>query len=359
MQLARSEDENKRRQTVMTNLTESFVRLQKTMRLKTRQPRATVSSETNDNSLPYGDTRLNWDDLRYVLAVARHGSLSAAARRLRTTQPTVGRRIAALESSLSVKLFRRLPGSLVLTETGQGILAALERIEIETLAIERSVSGRDAGPTGVVRVTAAEWFCARVLAPLCTELSGAYPDLSVELIGEPRPANLARREADMAFRFARFEQQEVIQKRLGGLGFGLYAAPGYLERCGTPELGNGLKGHAIIAMRAEVRPIADLAWLGEVAHAAKIVLRTDSREAQARAAAAGLGLAGLPRFLGDDVAGLIHLNVPAPEREIWMGIHADSRTTPRVQAAARALAAGIRKLSASLDAPSWRKMHKA
>ncbi|RWB21720.1 MAG: LysR family transcriptional regulator [Mesorhizobium sp.] len=309
------------------------------------QSHAVLSSE-NSSSLPYQSTKLNWDDLKYILAVARHGSLSAAARHLRTTQPTVGRRIAALESSLGVKLFRRLPGSLMLTEPGQAILAALERIEIEALAIERSVSGRDAGPTGVVRITAAEWFCARVLAPLCTELSDTYPDLSVELIGEPRPVNLARREADVAFRFVRFDQQEVIQTRLGGLGFGLYAAPEYIERCGTPEVDGGFRGHAIIAMRAEIGPIADLTWLGEVAHAAKIVLRTDSREAQARAALAGLGLACLPSLVGDGAAGLVRLKMPVPEREIWMGVHADARTTPRVQAAARVLAAGIRKLSA-------------
>jgi len=291
---------------------------------------------------------MNWDDLKYVLAVAQHGSLSAAARKLRATQPTVGRRIAALEARLGVKLFRRLPGRFVLTTAGETILAAIERIEDETLAIERAVAGRDAGPAGLVRVTAAEWFSARLLAPLCSELSEAYPDLSVELIGEPRAANLARREADIAFRFLRFEQKEVIQKRLGGVGFGLYAAPRYLERRGTPEVANGFKGHAIVAMRAEAGPIADLAWLGEVAHAATIVLRTDSREAQGRAAMAGLGLACLPRIVGDDMGGLARLSLPVPEREIWMGVHADSRATTRVQVAAQVFAAGIRKLSGEL-----------
>lgn len=292
---------------------------------------------------------MNWDDLKYVLAVAKHGSLSAAARKLHATQPTVGRRIAALETRLGVKLFRRLPGTFVLTTAGETILAGLERIEGEMLAIERAVAGRDAGPIGLVRVTAAEWFCVRLLAPLCNELSEAYPDLSVELIGEPRAANLARREADIAFRFLRFEQKEVIQKRLGGLAFGLYAAPRYLDQRGVPEIADGFKGHAIIAMRAEAGPIADLAWLGEVAHAATITLRTDSREAQARAAVAGLGLACLPRILGDDMGELARLKLTVPEREIWMGIHADSRAITRVQAAAKMFAAGIRKRSGGLS----------
>jgi DNA-binding transcriptional LysR family regulator len=306
---------------------------------------------------------LNWDDLKFVLAVARHGSLSAAARHLRTTQPTVGRRISAFETSLGVQIFHRMPGSLVLTEAGLAILQGLERIEAETLAIERTIDGRDAGPEGVVRVTAAEWFCARVLAPICTELSATHPGITIELLGESRRANLARREADIAFRFVGFEQGEVVQRRLGGLSFGLYGAPAYFERCGTPDFATGLKGHAVIAMRTEMDSIADLAWLADTAYASSIILRTDSRETQARAALAGSGLACLPRFIGDHTAGLVRVKTPVavPEREIWMGIHADSRETPRVQAAARVLVAGIRKKSSSLnprDSPQT-KMHKA
>jgi DNA-binding transcriptional LysR family regulator len=297
---------------------------------------------------------LNWDDLKYVLAVARHGSLSAAARLLRTTQPTVGRRISAFESSLGVKIFRRLPGSLALTDTGLAILEGLERVEAETMAIERSISGRDAGPEGLVRVTAAEWFCTRVLAPICAELSKTHPGMVVELLGESRQANLARREADIAFRFIRFEQGEVIQRRLARLAFGLYAASAYLERHGELNFTAGLKGHEVIMMRTEMAAVADVIWLGEVAYAASTALRTDSRDAQAYAAAAGIGLACLPRFIGDNTAGLVRLKTPAsvPEREVWMGVHADMRDTPRVQAAARILADGIRKQSASLNPPS-------
>jgi DNA-binding transcriptional LysR family regulator len=294
---------------------------------------------------------LNWDDLRFLLAVAKHGSLSAAARHLRTTQPTVGRRIAAFEASLGTQIFRRLPGSLALTESGVAILERLERIEAETLAIERTVSGRDAGAEGVVRVSAAEWFCARVLAPICAELSEVHPGMTIELLGESRRANLARGEADIAFRFVRFEQGEVAQRRLGGLAFGLYAASAYLSRHREPDFGAGLEGHALIVMRSELDAIADLAWLEEIAYAASTVLRTDSREAQARAAVAGAGFACLPRYIGDNTTDLVRVNtpLPVPAREIWMGIHAEVRNTPRVQAAARLLTAGIRKKSCGLE----------
>ncbi|QND64557.1 LysR family transcriptional regulator [Mesorhizobium loti] len=306
---------------------------------------------------------MNWDDLRFLLAVAKHGSLSAAARNLRTTQPTVGRRVAAFEASLGTQIFRRLPGSLALTESGVAILERLERIEAETLAIERTVSGRDAGAEGVVRVSAAEWFCARVLAPICAELSEAHPGMTIELLGEARRANLARSEADIAFRFVRFEQGEVVQRRLGGLAFSLYAAPSYLNRHSEPDFGTGFKGHAIIAMRSELDAIADLAWLEDIAYEAAAVLRTDSREAQANAAVAGAGLACLPRYIGDNTTGLVRVNtpLPVPARDIWMGIHAEVRNTPRVQAAARILATGIRKKSSGLE-PGGRpqtKMHRA
>lgn len=289
--------------------------------------------------------------MRFVLAVAKHGSLSAAARHLRTTQPTVGRRVAAFEASLGTQIFRRLPGSLALTESGISILERLERIETETLAIERTVSGRDAGAEGVVRVSAAEWFCACVLAPICAELSDAHPGMTIELLGESRRANLARGEADIAFRFVRFEQGEVVQRRLGGLAFGLYAAPAYLNRHHSVDFGAGFKGQVIIAMRRELDAIADLVWLEEIADQASTVLRTDSRQAQAHAAVAGAGLACLPCYIGDNTTGLIRVNtpLPVPAREIWMGIHAEVRNTPRVQAAARILAAGIRKKSSGLE----------
>lgn len=294
---------------------------------------------------------LNWDDLRFVLAVAKHGSLSAAARHLRTTQPTVGRRVVAFEADIGTQIFRRMPGSLALTESGIAILERLERIETEALAIERTISGRDAGAEGVVRVSAAEWFCARVLAPICAELSEAHPGITTELLGETRRANLARGEADIAFRFARFEQREVLRRRLGGLAFGLYAAPVYLSRHGEPDIGAGCKGHALIAMRSGLDAIADLAWLEKNAYAAGTVLRTESREAQAHAAVAGAGLACLPRYIGDNTIGVARVETPlsVPAREIWMGMHADVRNTPRVQAAARILAAAIRKKSCGLD----------
>lgn len=297
---------------------------------------------------------MNWDDLRFVLAVAKHGSLSAAARHLRTTQPTVGRRVVAFEARLGAQIFRRLPGSLALTESGVAILQRLERIEAEVLAIERAVSGRDVGAEGLVRVSAAEWFCARVLAPICAELSRVHPGITMELLGESRRANLARGEADIAFRFVRFEQAEVVQRRLGGLGFGVYAAPAYLSRHRRLDPAAGFKGHAIVAMRSGLDVIADVAWLDENAHEASIVLRTESREAQAHAAVAGAGLACLPRYIGDNTVGLARMNtaVPIPAREIWMGIHAEVRNTPRVRAAAEILSSGIRSRAGGLDPDS-------
>ncbi|TPK99372.1 LysR family transcriptional regulator [Mesorhizobium sp. B2-4-16] len=292
---------------------------------------------------------LEWDDLKFVLAVARGGSLSAAARQLETTQPTVGRRIASFQKRIGARLFRREGGSLVLTEAGLSILDRLERVETEALAIERTVAGRDAGLQGVVRVTAAEWFCVRVLAAAAANVSSQHPAITLELIGEPRQANLARREADIAFRLVEFEQQDVVQRKLGRVAFGLYAAPAYLEGRGVPDPRDGFAGHSIIAMRTEMGWVADLAWLGEMAHAADIVLRTDSREVQAQAAAAGAGLACLPRLVGDETGCLERVQMSVPRRHVWMGSHGDARHSPRVQAVSTILAAEVRKRTRDLD----------
>ncbi|OKO91507.1 hypothetical protein AC629_02515 [Bradyrhizobium sp. NAS80.1] len=289
----------------------------------------------------------DWDDLKFVLAVAREGSLSAAARALHTTQPTVGRRVAALESRLGARLFHRTPSSAELTEIGRTLLSGLERIEGEILAVERKASGRDAGPSGIVSITAPEWFCAHVLAPSCAEISAVHPDISLELAGDARAANLVRRDADIAFRLRRFEHQEVIAQRLGRIGFGLYAAPGYLESHGIPSSQNGFAGHFVIAMQGDAGPVADLAWLTETAHAARIALRTDSREAQASAASAGLGLACLPHMLGDAIPALSRLDIPVPERELWMGVHVDMRALPRVEATSKLLVTHIQKRMAA------------
>jgi DNA-binding transcriptional LysR family regulator len=285
---------------------------------------------------------MDWDELRIVLAVARSGSLSGAAKALGVTQPTVGRRLDALEQRLRTRLFERRPTGLTATAATRGLLAHAERMEAEAFAAERSLAARDDGVTGVVRVTGSEWLCVRVLAPAIAPLLARNPGLVIDLVADTRHLNLVRREADLAIRPRAFEQQTVYQRRIGRIELGLYASADYLARTRTETFVDGGTGHAVIAMVDEVGDIAR-GWLTSHARHARVVARVNGREQMATLAAAGAGLACLPRVLGDALPALrrVATDVALPVRALWLGVHREMRDAPRVRATIDALVAGL------------------
>lgn len=293
---------------------------------------------------------LDWDDLRFFLAVARAGSLSAAASELGVTQPTVGRRITAFERRLGARLFLHTPGGRRVSSTGQRLLAHAERIELDVIAAERVASGRDAGVSGRVVIGSSEWVAGRVLAPLLEPLIRRYPGLVVELSAEARHVSLRHREADIVLRPSRFEHADIVQKELARLSFGLYASDRYLAEQGLPDLTAGAVGHRLIAMSENLTKVPDVEWLPQVAAKAAVVARANGREPMVAMAAAGAGMAVLPRFVGDAVPGLRLLSggVAAPERKLWAGYHRDARAVPRVRATLAFLSESIARLSGAL-----------
>jgi len=286
---------------------------------------------------------LDWDDLRYFLALARSGSLSAAGRALGVTQPTVGRRIEAFERRLGTKLFRRTPAGYVPSPAGESVLAHVDAMEREALAAERIATGRDAGLTGTVRVSAPDWLSARALAEVIVAFRRDHADLAIELVTESRWANLARRDADVAFRLAPFDQQEVVQRQIARVAFGLYASKAYLARRGEPDFARECEGHDVITMTDDLSALLDVPWLRSTARRARDAIRSNSREAQATAAAAGGGLVCLPRPLGDATTGLRLLSPPRPPpaRPLWLGVHRDVHAIPRVRSFVRFATAAL------------------
>lgn len=277
---------------------------------------------------------IDWDNLRTFLAVVRHGSLSAAARALRVTQTTVGRRLEALQDRAGVRLLTRTPTGFVLTAAGERVLANVERMEAEALALERTVTGQDIRLEGQVRIATVEAFAAHILAPALPAFAARYPDITVEIDVDTRSLSLSRREADIAVRLAAFDQHETVVRKAGEMAFGVYAAPDYLERHGLPDLASGAPGHAAITLQEDLLRTPEGRWFEEVTRKARRALRSNSRNGQLAAARAGLGIACLPRYLADGVEGLVRLAppVPAPRREIWLGVHQDTRWTPRIRA---------------------------
>ena len=294
----------------------------------------------------------SWDDLRTFLLIARHRTLSAAARAGGVHQPTMGRRLAALEARAGSQLLQKTPHGYTLTAAGEAILGNAERIEAEVLAIERQVSGRDVRLEGLVRVTAVASIATRILAPALAPLRLRHPGITTELLAENRNLSLSRREADVAVRMARLTQQDLVVRRIGTVAHGMYASAAYLDRRGPPDFAAGGEGHELILTQEEPQDLPEMAWLLGCLPRAIPVLRSNSRSVQLAAAAAGIGIACLPRYLAD-AEGLRRLSPPtaAPARELWLAVHSDIRHMPRIRAVTEALAAGVAARSALLAPP--------
>lgn len=293
---------------------------------------------------------LVWDDLRFFLAVAQHGTLSAAAKALNVTQPTVGRRIVGMERELGAVLFARSSAGFVLTDSGRAILSHAEAMRDHAARAESDVSGRDLGVEGAVRVTASEWVIRSLLAPTLAPLLERHPGLEIELLADARHLNLVKREADIALRPSEFRHDSVFQRVVATIEFGLYASDAYLARKGAPRFENGCAGHVFIDMSKELETIVDRSWLPALVGAAHVGARCNGREPMAVLAAAGLGFTALPCFLGDATPGLRRLVTPAPGpvRKLWLGVHRSARRTPRIQVVIEFLVRALRQLRAAL-----------
>lgn len=270
---------------------------------------------------------MEWSDIRVFLAVARTGSLGAAAPVLGLTQPTVGRRIDALETAAGQVLFRRSHKGLALTEEGQGVLAVAERMEEEAFAFQRRLDGATDQLSGSLRVTASDWFGTWFLAPAMSAFGLSHPDIELELLTDARLLDLSRREADLAFRITPFTGPGIVSRKFLQLDYRLYASKTCEPSPDDPAL-------RLITMDAAFSEMPDAIWLARSYPAAKVVFRSNSREAQARACAMGVGVAVLPTLLAAKFPGLVAL-APAtepPPRTVWMGYHEDLRNLKRLRA---------------------------
>jgi molybdate transport repressor ModE-like protein len=274
-------------------------------------------------------TPLDWEDLRVFVALARSGSLSAAARELGISHATVGRRIAALEETLSQALFDRRADGYVLTAHGAAVLELAEEMDDRALAIVRRVR-RDEGLTGTVRLTAVETIAERFLIPRLAEFHHRHPGIDLEVVTDPRSLSLAKREADLAVRLARPQAGELVTRRLATVAYGVYVAPGGDES-------------AWVGADDSLADLPESVWLSRNAAGARVALRANSLAAQFAAVRAGFGKALLPRWFAEEEGGFVSLQPPAPPpvREAWLVVHRDLKDVPRVRAVIDAVVAAF------------------
>jgi DNA-binding transcriptional LysR family regulator len=278
---------------------------------------------------------MNWDDLRYFLAIHRAGSLVAAARQLNVNPTTVGRRLEALERELKSPLFHRTPSGYQSTEAGLELLPRAERIEQEMLAVERELDGADQRVDGTVRLSATEMMATRFIMPHLPALRERHPRLQLELLCTQRSVDLARREADIALRLARPREPNLIARQLADIPLSLYAAHSYLARRGTPQdAGEQLAGQDVLMFADTPAFAIENTWLERRSRDAAVVLRSDSVSSIYSAVVAGAGIALLPRVVADLDPALVRIptrDAPQP-RTIWQTIHEDLRGSARVRA---------------------------
>lgn len=293
---------------------------------------------------------LDWDDLRYFLAIERHGNLSAAARELGVAQSTAGRRLASLETSLGTRLLDRTPDGYVLTVAGHDVRERARRLEHEAQTLQRTIGGQDRRDVGLVRITCSEAIAGHILAPSLAVLHRQHPGILIELIPHPREVSLAMREADLSVRITQPTQHDLVIRRIGNLAFGLYASPSYMAEHGELNAADGCANHHMIRQRNDLENGPQFGWLADLTSHAKVVFQTSSHEAAVMAATQGSGLACLARFRADREATLVRLTPPTepPTAGIWLTVHKDSRQTSRIRTVMTHIAETISTLRAEL-----------
>ncbi|WP_430398532.1 LysR family transcriptional regulator [Ferrovibrio sp.] len=276
---------------------------------------------------------LDWNDLRYLLELSRQGSLSGAARALGVNHATVGRRLDALEQQLGAALTERAGRQWRLTALGQEALAAAARIEEPALQIERLAAGRNAGYGGHLRLTGTEGAAMLLLVPALLELRRRHPGLTVTLLTDHKPLSLARREADLALRWARPRGGELYARKLGEIPFRLYARDGFQASSQPlPTLGYD----------ESLDELPEQRWLLKQPDRFRFVFRCNSMPVLLSALRAGIGAGLLPEFAARQWPDLVPLEkAPALSRELWLVRHKDTRQAPRLRAAADAIAESI------------------
>ena len=296
------------------------------------------------------EQQISWDYYRTFLNVMRDGSLSAAARELGITQPTVGRHITALEDAIGFQLFIRSPHGLVPTDAAIALKPYAENLAATASALMRAASGEVGKIEGAVRISASDVIGVEILPPIIASLQETYPKLEIELSLSDTLEDLLRREADIAIRMTEPVQDAIVMRYIGNFRMGFHATDGYLQKAGTPLSKQDLDNHRLIGfdrktpfIRAVIQrmkkdnpsmPDADLI---------RFALRADSSLAQLSMIRAGGGIGMSLISLGRKDEHLRHI-LPGMEVPLhtWVAMHENLRTSPRCRAVFSALVDGLK-----------------
>ncbi len=276
----------------------------------------------------------DWRLVRCFLAALDHGSLLGAARALRSSQPTMGRRLAELETQLGVVLFERTGRGLKPTATALQLAESARAMESGALQLQRRLTLAQSAVTGSVRISASQPVACLLLPRLLTKMRQHLPEIQVELVSSNAVSNLLRREADIAMRMLRPEQSTLVAKKIGEVQMGVYGHRSYLARRGTPKNVEDLLGHELIGNDADETIIRAARTLGHALDRQAFSLRSDDLMVQWHAVCAGYGLGFLGQYQAHGQTDLLRV-LPALKiapLPMWLAVHREIRSSQRIRA---------------------------
>lgn len=277
----------------------------------------------------------DWDDLKHLLAVARHGSTLAAGRALGLDQSTVQRRLAELERRIGQPLVKRHQTGYRFTALGEALLPYAERIEQAVAAFEQQIATAAAEVAGIVRVTCPEPIVFRITqSPLLERFAARHPALQVHFVTSDRHIDLTKGEADVALRSGDTDDGALVGRKIGDSIWAVYASRSYIERHGRPESVEDLASHALVGFDDTMAKHRLSVWLRKIAPGAVLVARSTSVLGLVYSAKAGVGITALPIALADAEPDLVRVIEPVAElsRDWRMLTTVELRHTPRVAA---------------------------
>lgn len=278
---------------------------------------------------------LEWSDLRFFLAIARHGSTLAAARALGVNQSTVQRRIGELERSLGQTLVLRHPTGYQLTEAGKALVPAAEKIETDVMALERQAQAYGQQLGGVIRLTCPEPLVSRIAgSDLLRRFHERYPGLRVEIVMSDSYLDLSKGEADVALRSGEPADENLLGRRIGDSIWAVYAGRSYVQQHGRPQSVADIARHAIVGFEGPLAGHRAAKWLASVAPSATVAASNNSVLGVLMAVKSGIGVAPLPTTIAAMHDDLVQVLPPVEElnRGWYLLTHPDVRGTPRVNA---------------------------
>lgn len=286
---------------------------------------------------------LDWTHVRAFALVAKHGSLSKAARAGGLSQPTLGRQINALERSLGVTLFDRRATGLVPTPTGEALLEHAEAMGAAAHRLELAATGRSAAIAGTVRITASEVVATWVLPPILAALRHEEPDIDIELVAANESGNLLRREADIAVRMYRPVQSDVIARHVADAPIAGYASIDYVARRGNPVEIDDVPGHELVGYDTDDQIVRGFRGEGLDVTRESFSLRSDDQVVCWQMVLAGWGVGFINRSIGDAEPRVVAVfdGRTVDVLPVWLVAHAELRTSARIRRVYDALAEGL------------------